>query len=185
MFIQTEDTPNPATLKFLPGAPVMQSGVVDFETADAAQTSPLATMIFGVGGVERVFLGADFISVTKAAEADWRTLKIKVIAAIVDHDQSGLPIVAQSPEAAPTDSEADSDIIKQIKELLDFRVRPAVARDGGDITFHSFEPDTGIVRLNMRGSCAGCPSSTMTLKAGIENMFRHFIPEVSRVEQVI
>jgi Fe-S cluster biogenesis protein NfuA len=177
MFIQTEDTPNPATLKFIPGQIVMSSGTADFRTADTAGRSPLARTLFNVSGVDGVFLGSDFISVTKAADAEWFSVKAGVLAAIMDHFTSGLPAVEESE--AVVSGEADSEIVLQIKEILETRVRPAVAQDGGDIVFHDF--DDGIVYLEMHGSCSGCPSSTATLKAGIENMLRYYIPEVREV----
>jgi len=180
MFIQTEDTPNPSTLKFIPGQIVMPSGTADFRDPDAAARSPLAKALFAVGGVDGVFLGSDFISVTKAADADWFSVKPAVLAAIMDHYTSGLPAVEEAVAAAS--SEHDSEIIVQIKEILDTRVRPAVAQDGGDIVFQDFED--GVVYLLMHGSCSGCPSSTATLKAGIENMLRHYIPEVRAVSPV-
>jgi Fe-S cluster biogenesis protein NfuA len=177
MFIQTEDTPNPATLKFIPGQIVMPTGTADFRTVDTAGHSPLARSLFGVGGVDGVFLGSDFISVTKAADAEWFSVKPAVLAAIMDHFTSGLPAV-EATEVVVS-GEADSEIVVQIKEILETRVRPAVAQDGGDIVFHDFED--GIVYLEMHGSCSGCPSSTATLKAGIENMLRYYIPEVREV----
>ena len=181
MFIQTEDTPNPSTLKFIPGQIVMPSGTADFRTEDTAGRSPLAKALFAVGGVDGVFLGSDFISVSKAADAEWFSVKPAVLAAIMDHFTSGLPVIeGAAPEAAA--GEPDSEIVVQIKEILDTRVRPAVAQDGGDITFHEFED--GVVYLHMQGSCSGCPSSTATLKAGIENMLRYYIPEVREVRAV-
>jgi Fe-S cluster biogenesis protein NfuA len=187
MFIQTESTPNPATLKFLPGREVMGEGAVaDFDDAASAARSPLAAMLFDLPEVERVFFGADFISVTKK-EGDWRNLKAPILAAIMDHFTRGLPLLsggAEEVEVAETYSEEDAEIVSQIKELIETRVRPAVAGDGGDIIFKSFDGATGIVSLHLRGSCAGCPSSTMTLKNGIENMLRHYVPEVNAVEAV-
>lgn len=180
MFIQTEDTPNPSTLKFIPGQIVMSAGTADFRTADSAGRSPLARALFGVSGVDGVFLGSDFVSVTKAADAEWFSVKPAVLAAIMDHYTSGLPAVEEA-EAAGT-GEPDSEIVVQIKEILETRVRPAVAQDGGDIVFHDF--DDGVVYLHMHGSCSGCPSSTATLKAGIENMLRYYIPEVREVRAV-
>ncbi len=180
MFIQTEDTPNPATLKFIPGQIVMSSGTADFRTADTAGRSPLARTLFGVSGVDGVFLGSDFISVTKAADAEWFSVKPAVLASIMDHFTSGLPSVEETEMVAS--GEADSEIVVQIKEILETRVRPAVAQDGGDIVFHDF--DDGVVYLQMHGSCSGCPSSTATLKAGIENMLRYYIPEVREVRAV-
>ena len=180
MFIQTEETPNPATLKFIPGRTVMNTGTADFRDAGAAERSPLARALFAIGGVAGVFLGQDFISVSKAADAEWFTLKPAVLAAIMDHFTSGLPMIDAGTQ--PVGDEDADEIVLQIKELLDTRVRPAVAQDGGDIVFHGFED--GIVFLHMQGSCSGCPSSTATLKAGIENMLRHYIPEVVEVRAV-
>jgi Fe-S cluster biogenesis protein NfuA len=185
MFIQTEQTPNPATLKFLPGQTVLASGVADFPSADKSGTSPLAKGLFAVDGVAGVFLGSDFITVTKSANKEWSTLKPHVLAAIMDFFLSGLPALNDTNAAATTTSntdEAQSDVVKQICELIETRVRPAVAQDGGDITFNRFEE--GVVYLNLKGSCAGCPSSTATLKSGIENMLKHYIPEVIEVRQV-
>ncbi len=188
MFIQTESTPNPATLKFLPGREVMGEGAVaDFADAPSATRSPLAAALFDLPEVERVFFGSDFISVTKKT-GDWRNLKAPILAAIMDHFTRGLPLLTgsaeETDEAAETYSEEDAEIVSAIKELIETRVRPAVAGDGGDIIFKSFDSATGVVSLHMRGSCAGCPSSTMTLKNGIENMLRHYVPEVNAVEAV-
>jgi Fe-S cluster biogenesis protein NfuA len=183
MFIQTESTPNPATLKFLPGQTVLEAGTADFPTADAAAKSPLARRIFGAGPVTGVFFGTDFVTVTKAEGADWAHVKPGILGAIMEHFQSGQPVM--EGEAAGGHAEhtgEDGDIVRQIKELLDTRVRPAVAQDGGDITFHGF--DRGVVYLHMQGACAGCPSSTLTLKMGIENLLRHYIPEVTEVRPV-
>lgn len=185
MFIQTESTPNPATLKFIPGQDVLEVGTADFPTPDAASGSPLATRIFAVSGVNGVFFGLDFVTVTKADEVDWDHVKPAILGAIMEHYQSGEPVMEDS--AKPASGHADHDgpdgeIVGQIKELLDTRVRPAVAQDGGDITFHGF--DRGIVYLHMQGACAGCPSSTLTLKMGIENLLRHYIPEVLEVRPV-
>lgn len=182
MFIQTEETPNPATLKFLPGQAVMEKGVADFKSSADATISPLARGLFALDGVAGVFLGADFITITKTPSKEWNALKPHALAAIMDHYLSGLPTITQ--QAAPTQeaaSDLDNAIVKQIKELIELRVRPAVAQDGGDITFNRF--DEGVLYLNLKGSCAGCPSSTATLKAGIENMMRHYIPEVKEVRQ--
>jgi Fe-S cluster biogenesis protein NfuA len=185
MFIQTEATPNPATLKFLPGQTVMQSGSADFPAADAAAGSPLAQRIFAVDGVVGVFLGPDFVSVSKNDKVDWAHIKPAILGAIMEHYQSGQPAVVTGPaedgHTAHSDG-PDAEIVGQIKELLDTRVRPAVAQDGGDITFHGF--DRGVVYLHMKGACSGCPSSTMTLKNGIENLLRHYIPEVTEVRPV-
>lgn len=183
MFIQTESTPNPATLKFLPGQTVLASGTADFPDPQAAASSPLARAIFAVEGVTGVFLGHDFITVTKAEAVEWAHIKPAILGAILEHLQSGRPAIegAQAAEHAGHDG-ADAEIVSQIKELLDTRVRPAVAQDGGDITFHGF--DRGVVYLHMKGACAGCPSSTLTLKMGIENLLRHYIPEVTEVRPV-
>jgi Fe-S cluster biogenesis protein NfuA len=183
MFIMTEPTPNPATLKFLPGQAVLESGTANFAGAEAAERSPLGQRLFGIGGVTGVFLGRDFISVSKAEDRDWSVLKPLVLSAIMDHFTSGLPVMEEDGSlAAHSSTETDSDLVVQIKELLDTRVRPAVAQDGGDIVFHGY--DNGIVYLHMQGSCAGCPSSTATLKMGIENLLRHYIPEVTEVRAV-
>jgi Fe-S cluster biogenesis protein NfuA len=181
MFIQTETTPNPATLKFIPGRAVMTDGTAQFVSADAADgKSPLAQRLFGVQGVTGVFLGGDFISVTKDGALDWFQLKPSILAAIMEHYTSGRPVMLT--QAAPSSAEAaeiDSETVAAIKELIETRVRPAVAQDGGDIIFEHFED--GVVYLQMHGACSGCPSSTATLKAGIENMLRHYIPEVVEV----
>ena len=186
MFIQTERTPNPATLKFLLGEVVMPSGTVDFRDAETAQKSPLAGRLFQVDGVTGVFFGGDFVSVTKSDEADWQLLKPVILGVIMEHFVAGHPILTGDiEEPAEDDVEADgvdAEIVAQIKELLDTRVRPAVAQDGGDITYHGFR--NGIVTLQLQGSCQGCPSSTATLKMGIENMLKHYIPEVVEVRAV-
>ena len=183
MFIQTETTPNPATLKFLPGQTVLEAGTADFPAEDTAAASPLARRIFAAGQVTGVFLGHDFVTVTKAEGADWAHVKPGVLGAIMEHYQSGAPAIEGEAAAAhATHDGPDGDIVRQIKELLDTRVRPAVAQDGGDITFHGF--DRGVVYLHMKGACAGCPSSTLTLKMGIENLLRHYIPEVREVRPV-
>ncbi|WP_114964646.1 NifU family protein [Alkalilacustris brevis] len=187
MFIQTESTPNPATLKFLPGQPVLDAGTADFPAPEAAAPSPLARRIFAVEGVTGVFFGTDFITVTKDDPVDWAHVKPAILGAIMEHYQSGQPVLegeagAQSRIEHAEHDGPDGDIVVQIKELLDTRVRPAVAQDGGDITFHGF--DRGVVYLHMQGACAGCPSSTLTLKMGIENLLRHYIPEVVEVRPV-
>ncbi|MGG7644973.1 NifU family protein [Rhodovulum sp. YNF3179] len=184
MFIQTESTPNPATLKFLPGQAVLDGGTADFPTLDAAQKSPLARRIFANDGVTGVFLGHDFVTVTKDDAVAWEHVKPAILGAIMEHFQSGDPVLEGEREesAHAAHDGPDSEIVNQIKELLDTRVRPAVAQDGGDITFHGF--DRGIVYLHMQGACAGCPSSTLTLKMGIENLLRHYIPEVIEVRPV-
>jgi NFU1 iron-sulfur cluster scaffold homolog, mitochondrial len=185
MFIQTESTPNPATLKFLPGREVMgEASVADFATAEAAERSPLARALFEIPEVARVFFGADFISVTKA-DGDWKHLKPAILGAIMEHFTRGLPLVEGSgDEPDASNGEADGEIVAQIKDLIETRVRPAVAQDGGDIIFKGFDEKSGIVFLHMRGACSGCPSSTMTLRNGIENMLRHYVPEVTAVEAV-
>ncbi|WP_298910230.1 NifU family protein [uncultured Aliiroseovarius sp.] len=184
MFIQTESTPNPATLKFLPGQDVLGAGTADFPTADAADGSPLAARVFKVNGVTGVFFGADFVTVTKDDAVDWDHIKPAILGAIMEHFQSGQPVMAGEAAASghAEHTGEDGEIVEQIKELLDTRVRPAVAQDGGDITFHGF--DRGIVYLHMQGACAGCPSSTLTLKMGIENLLKHYIPEVVEVRPV-
>ena len=185
MFIQTEATPNPSTLKFLPGVAVMTSGSAEYGSAEAAAGSPLARRVFGVEGVRNVFFGPDFISITKGDEVEWAHVKPALLGAIMEHFQSGAPVVETGDDAEGGHADhdgPDAEIVVQIKELLDTRVRPAVAQDGGDITFHGFE--RGVVYLTMRGACAGCPSSTMTLKMGIENLLRHYIPEVTEVRPV-
>ena len=188
MFIQTEATPNPATLKFLPGKVVLEEGTADFrDAATAAEASPLAACLFEVPGVTGVFFGYDFVTVTKDGP-DWQHLKPAILGTIMEHFMSGAPVMAvrEDGDERPADEEffdaADSEIVVTIKELLDTRVRPAVAQDGGDITFRGYE--NGTVFLHMKGACAGCPSSTATLKHGIQNLLRHFVPEVQQVEQV-
>jgi Fe-S cluster biogenesis protein NfuA len=183
MFIQTEETPNPATLKFLPGRDVVSSGSVDFASQESAGRSPLADRLFKVDGVERVFLGQDFITVTKSQAKDWSIMKPALLGVIMEHFVSGQPVLLGEGETvAASGDEEDDEIVAQIKDLLETRVRPAVAQDGGDIIFHSFED--GVVYLHMQGSCSGCPSSTATLKMGIENMLRHYVPEVVEVRPV-
>jgi Fe-S cluster biogenesis protein NfuA len=184
MFIQTEPTPNPQTLKFLPGKPVLEDGTADFRAKRDAEASPLAKRLFEIDGVSGVFLGSDFISVTKT-EADWQHIKPMILGAIMEHYMSGASVV--DGESANDSSEGsfdaeDADVVATIKELLETRVRPAVAQDGGDITFAGFRD--GIVYLHMRGACSGCPSSTATLRHGIENLLRHFCPEVEEVQAV-
>lgn len=179
MFIQTQDTPNPATLKFIPGVPVMESGTADYPAADSATHSPLARRLFQIDGVRGVFLGGDFVAVTKEETLDWFALKPSILAGIMEHYASGMPVVEASGANDETNDEDDDDTVRQIKQLLDTRVRPAVAMDGGDIVFQGF--DDGVVTLQMRGACQGCPSSTATLKMGIENMLRHYIPDVREV----
>jgi Fe-S cluster biogenesis protein NfuA len=185
MFIQTEQTPNPASLKFLPGREVVAGRVLDFTDPGRVEASPLARRVFAVEGVTGVFLGADFITVTKAEGQDWYVLKPAVLGAIMEHYLSGDPVLEPDVEladegGAPRDE--DDALVRQIRELIETRVRPAVAQDGGDIIFRGFE--RGIVYLHMRGSCAGCPSSTITLKNGIENLLRYYVPEVVEVRPV-
>ena len=186
MFIQTEVTPNPATLKFLPGRPVLESGTLEMrDTAEAAQ-SPLAERLFEIPGVSGVFLGSDFITVTKSG-SDWPQLKPAILGVIMEHFMSGAPIVAagtsgETNEAGEFFEAADADTVATIKELIETRVRPAVANDGGDITFRGYKE--GVVYLAMKGSCSGCPSSTATLKHGIQNLLRHFVPDVTEVRPI-
>ncbi|MEQ1618143.1 MAG: NifU family protein [Terricaulis sp.] len=193
MFIQTESTPNPRTLKFLPGRDVLGpnkrgAGGREFAAVDAAAVSPLAQALFAVEGVERVYLGGDFLTITKTDEIEWPHLKPHVLAAIMDHFMSGALTLAEEGEAEEAEfvyeGEA-ADVVRELKAIIEARVRPAVARDGGDITFHSWDHEAGIVRLTMKGACAGCPSSALTLKQGIENMLKHYLPEVNAVEQVV
>jgi Fe-S cluster biogenesis protein NfuA len=186
MFIQTEATPNPATLKFIPGRPVLGDGTLEFRAGEVTEGSPLATKLFEIDGVTGVFLGSDFISVTKE-DGEWQHLKPAILGAIMEHYQSGDPVAAgtQTGESLGEDeffAPEDEETVKTIKELLETRVRPAVAQDGGDITFQGYRD--GIVFLHMRGACSGCPSSTATLRHGIENLLRHFIPEVQEVRPV-
>ncbi len=182
MFIQTESTPNPATLKFLPGQAVMEKGTANFPTVEEASTSPLALNLFATDGVAGVFLGADFVTVTKTDGRDWDIMKPLILGAIMEHFQSGRPVIDGSHDSGESDDADDDGVVRQIKELIDTRVRPAVAQDGGDIIYHGFEE--GVVYLRMQGACAGCPSSTATLKHGIENMLRYYVPEVQEVRAV-
>lgn len=187
MFIQTEATPNPATLKFLPGREVLPGEPRDYRTAEAAAESPLAAALFAVDGVTGVFLGADFISVTKN-DTDWAYIKPAILGVIMEHFLSGAPVLGEAAAMAPEEEiaeffdQADGETVEVIKELLATRVRPAVAMDGGDIIFRGFRE--GTVFLHMQGACSGCPSSTATLKSGIENLLRHFVPGVEQVQQV-
>ena len=185
MFIETEGTPNPATLKFLPGRDVMGERTADFASAQAAERSPLASAIFTLPGVTRVFLGGDFVTVTKTDEIAWQALKPQVLGAIMEHFMSGAPVLASEAKAQSEDEffdPEDAATVETIKDLIETRVRPAVAGDGGDITFRGFK--NGVVYLAMKGSCSGCPSSTATLKHGIQNLLRHFLPDVREVEAV-
>jgi Fe-S cluster biogenesis protein NfuA len=186
MFIQTEATPNPATLKFIPGKPVLPGATREYLSTDEAGECSLATQLLSVDGISGIFLGQDFITVSKS-KGEWQHLKPVILGHIMDHYLSGAPMLAGSDGSTDGDGseffdEADTNIVNTVKELLESRVRPAVAQDGGDITFHGFKE--GVVYLNMKGSCAGCPSSTATLKHGIENLLRHFVPEVKEVRPV-
>lgn len=181
MFIQTEQTPNPATLKFIPGEVVLDNGTMFFENKDSAGVSPLAQVLFEIEGVSAVFLGSDFITIENGG-ADWNDLKPAILSTIMEHYTAGIPVVTGEAKIDVADEDADPEIVAQIIELLDTRVRPAVARDGGDITYHGFRE--GIVYLRMQGACSGCPSSTATLKYGIQNLLKHYIPEVESVEPV-
>ena len=186
MFIQTEATPNPATLKFLPGRPVFESGTLDLRTREDAAKSPLAERLFGINGVNGVFFGSDFITVSKA-EGEWPQLKPAILGVIMEHFMSGAPVVAEGAGGEMNDAgeffePADADTVATIKELIETRVRPAVANDGGDITFRGYKE--GVVYLAMKGSCSGCPSSTATLKHGIQNLLRHFVPDVTEVRPI-
>ncbi|KAL9419272.1 hypothetical protein AB3S75_037099 [Citrus x aurantiifolia] len=186
MFIQTQPTPNPSSLMFYPGKPVMEVGSADFPNARAAMNSPLAKSLYGVDGITRVFFGSDFITVTKSEDTSWDLLKPEIFAAIMDFYSSGQPLFLDSETAAAKDTainEDDSETVAMIKELLETRIRPAVQDDGGDIEYRGFDPETGTVKLRMQGACSGCPSSSVTLKSGIENMLMHYVPEVKSVEQ--
>ena len=185
MFVQTEPTPNPATLKFLPGKTVMDEGTIFFQSEETADKSPLAVNLFAVRGVESVFFGSDFITITKADSSEWSLMKPAILGSIIEHFTTNKPILVDKEETQLTQhtiNDDDTDVVVKIKELLDSKVRPAVAMDGGDIVFDKY--DEGIVFLRMQGSCAGCPSSTATLKMGIENMLKHYIPEVREVRPV-
>ena len=182
MFIQTEETPNPATLKFIPGVDVMGTGNAEFNSPDESKNAPLARRLFQIDGVQSVFLGVDFVAVTKIESLEWFSLKPAILAGIMEHYASGLPVVEVINEIASSSTEEDSETVQQIKHLIDTRVRPAVAMDGGDIIFSSYED--GVVTLQMRGACQGCPSSAATLKMGIENLLKHYIPEVTEVRPV-
>ena len=185
MFIQTEQTPNPQTLKFLPGKVVMEDGTAFFQNVQEALNSPFAKRLFEVEGVEGVFFGSDFITITKNQSIDWQIMKPLILGSIMEHYNSGDKTIIKEQQKENTSFETDendSDIVKQIKELLDTRVRPAVAMDGGDIIYNSFKD--GVVYLHMQGACSGCPSSTATLKMGIENMLKHYVPEVQEVRPI-
>ena len=186
MFIQTEHTPNPQTLKFLPGKVVMDEGTAFFQNIDKTSNSPMAKRLFDVDGVTGVFFGSDFITITKNDSLDWQVMKPAILGSIMDHFNSGEPTINNETndekKKSLLENSNDSDIVKQIKELLDTRVRPAVAMDGGDIIYDSYTD--GIVYLHMQGACSGCPSSTATLKMGIENMLKHYVPEVKEVRPI-
>lgn len=183
MFIQTEATPNPDSLKFIPGRIVMTTGTASYTTVADCYNSPLAKRLLEISDIRGVFFGSDFITLTKSPDADWYVLKPSIIGIIMEHFVANLPVINESAtNASVTSNEDDDDIVKQIRELIDTRVRPAVAQDGGDILFHSFE--NGIVFLKMQGACSGCPSSTATLKSGIENMLRYYVPEVEEVRAI-
>ncbi|MBM08223.1 MAG: NifU family protein [Magnetovibrio sp.] len=181
MFIQTESTPNPATLKFLPGRAVMHNGTANFADVSDSQGSPLALSLFNVEGVLGVFLGSDFITVSKSPNKEWDVMKPLILGVIMEHFQSDRPVIEEEQKVI-AESTTGGEVVEQIKELINTRVRPAVAQDGGDIVYKGFED--GVVYLHMQGACAGCPSSTMTLKHGIENMLRHYVPEVQEVRAV-
>ena len=185
MFIQTEQTPNPQTLKFLPGKVVMDDGTAFFQNIEESSNSPFAKRLFDVDGVQGVFFGSDFITITKSQSIDWQVMKPLILGSIMDHYNSGEETISKDKKndnKSLKSDENDDDIVKQIKELLDTRVRPAVAMDGGDIVYDSFKD--GIVYLHMQGACSGCPSSTATLKMGIENMLKHYVPEVQEVRPI-
>ncbi|KAF6165981.1 hypothetical protein GIB67_012878 [Kingdonia uniflora] len=186
MFIQTQSTPNPSSLMFYPGAPVMEVGSADFPNARSAMNSPLAKALYGIDGITRVFFGSDFITVSKSDDGTWDILKPEVFAAIMDFYTSGQPLFLDANAAAAKDTaihDDDSETVAMIKELLETRIRPAVQDDGGDIEYIGFDIESGIVKLKMQGACSGCPSSSVTLKSGIENMLMHYVPEVKGVEQ--
>lgn len=186
MFIQTEITPNPDTLKFLPGQPISPETPRDFSSSEAAATSLLARELFAIDGVTGVFAGADFVSVTKREEADWIQIRPAILGVIMDAVQSGQPLFGESAGTGHAEYTGEAEgIVREIKDVIDTRVRPAVARDGGDIVFHGYDAASGVVQLHMRGACAGCPSSAMTLKHGIENLLKHYVPEVTGVEAVV
>ncbi|KAJ4894174.1 NifU-like protein 4 [Raphanus sativus] len=186
MFIQTQSTPNPSSLMFYPGKPVMEVGSADFPNVRSALNTPLAKSIYSIDGVVRVFFGSDFVTVTKSDDVSWDILKPEIFAAVMDFYSSGQPLFLDSQAAAAKDTainEDDSETVAMIKELLETRIRPAVQDDGGDIEYCGFDPESGIVKLRMQGACSGCPSSSVTLKSGIENMLMHYVPEVKGVEQ--
>lgn len=186
MFIQTEPTPNPNALKFLPGREVAPGTSIEYRTIDEAAASPLAEALFELEGVDGVMFGEDYISVTRHERGpDWTEMKTPILSAIMDHFVSGTALLRYETSSDTHSEQEDDEIVLEIKSLLDSRIRPAVAQDGGDILFDSFDHDTGIVRLRLRGACSGCPSSSATLKSGVEQMLRHYVPEVTAVEQVL
>ena len=182
MFIQTEQTPNPETLKFLPGCMVMPEGTASYILGQPCDNSPLARRLLEIEGLKGVFFGSDFVTITKDTDQDWNLLKPSILGILMDHFVANLPVVTDKSIESASFEGSDNPLVIQIRELLDTRIRPAVAQDGGDIVFHSFED--GIVYLKMQGACSGCPSSTATLKSGIENMLRHYVPEVQEVRAV-
>jgi len=182
MIIQTEDTPNPNSIKFIPGTPVSPTGPVNFTSAKDCALSPLAEVLFKLNHIEGVFLGKDFVTITKQPDTTWNVIKPEILLLLMEYFSSGKPALLSETAKAAESTEKDSDIVKQIKEIIEQKVRPAVAQDGGDIIFHSFE--NGIVKLELHGACSGCPSSTVTLKNGIENMLKHYVPEVIEVVAV-
>ena len=194
MFIQTEVTPNPRVLKFIPGREVLgDGGAHEFRTPDEAAASPLAEALFGLDGVARVFFGPDYLTVAAHPGTEWPQIKAPILAAIMDHYTSSRPLFVTAPSGGSASAhdeetvyEGDvAEVVQEIKDLLDQRIRPAVAQDGGDILFNRFDPSTGVVWLHMKGACSGCPSSALTLKSGVENMLKHYVPEVTRVEQTL
>ena len=186
MFIQTEPTPNPNVLKFLPGRDVSPTAALEYRTIDESTTSPLAEALFELEGVDGVFFGADYVSVTRQPQGpEWSEMKAPILGVVMDHFVSGQALTRGAGGETDGHAEDDSEIVAEIKALLDSRIRPAVAQDGGDILFDSFDEATGVLNLRMRGACAGCPSSSATLKAGVEQMMRHYVPEVTRVEQTL
>lgn len=183
MFIQTQNTPNPSSLMFVPGKPVLEKGGHNFASAREAMASPLAKKLFVIDGVQNVFFGTEFITVSKSEDHAWSTLKPEIFAAITEYYNSGEPIMSDGQDEATTILDDDSEVVAMIKELLETRIRPAVQEDGGDIVFVGYDEETGVVTIKMLGACDGCPSSSITLKSGIENMIKHYIPEVTEVRE--
>jgi Fe-S cluster biogenesis protein NfuA len=182
VFIQTEQTPNPETLKFLPGCVVMPEGTASYLLGQPCDNSPLANQLLKIDGVKGVFFGSDFVTITKDSSFDWSVVKPSILMKLMDHFVANLPVITEVLSQTTPEADVSNPLVYQIKELLDTRIRPAVAQDGGDIVFHSFED--GIVYLKMQGACSGCPSSSATLKSGIENMLRYYVPEVQEVRAV-